>query len=160
MGLLKHTNKNMDISDYLTYPAIIKENDGVFLVEIKNDGSCSKCFDTFYTEGASLENAIAMAQDCILTMVDGLIKEREMVPGGKVDLQNKTHLITLKYHQAIKIMLRNLMIQERYRPVDICKKLNISSQKLNQILDLYKSTNIDDLAMCFDCINKPLKIGC
>lgn len=150
----------MQLNDYLFYPAILEKEGDAYNVAVKNDGSSSACCDTYYTCGENLEDALFMAQDVILAMSDSLIKDRQKVPSGKVEVKEATHIITLKCHQALKIMLRNAMLEERYRPVDICKKMGISSQKLNQILDLYKNTNLEDLYSIFKVIGRPLQITC
>ena len=100
-----------------------------------------------------------MAIDVVITMAESLIKDRQMVPGA-AEFQESDVTVNIPYHAALKILLRNTMLEERYRPADVCKKLDWTSQEFNAALSLRKKTAIDTLAAVFEAIGRPLKIEC
>lgn len=149
----------MNIEKYLKYPAqFIAEGSG-YTVTVKNDGTSEHVFPEFPTCGDDWDDAMKMAVDVVITMAESLIKDRQTVPGA-AEFQEGDVTVNLPYHAALKIMLRNTMLEERYRPADICKKLDWTSQEFNAAMSLRKKTAIDTLASIYDAIGRPLQISC
>ena len=151
--------RHMDLKNYLYYPAeIIQHEDGVSVAVI-NDGSSPDTFDRWLTSGKDLADARKMASAVIIDMADSLIKDKQAVPAAGA-FKEGLECVAVPYHTALKIMLRNLMLQERWRPADLCKKLGWKSQEFNSAMNLRKKTALDTLAEIFAAIDRPLQISC
>jgi antitoxin HicB len=58
---------------------------------------------------------------------------------------------------SVKVALLNEMIRLGVRPVDLARKLNVSPQTVNRIVDLRHATKLDTLAAAFGAIGRPLR---
>ena len=67
-------------------------------------------------------------------------------------------IIDVGYDTALKIMLRNTMIDMMVRPAELARRLKVSNQRLNSILSFRKTTGLNALADCFNALGKPLSI--
>lgn len=141
----------MDVSSYLVYPAIFtKCNEGDYTIHIRGiDGAIS--------EGNSFEEALKMAHDLILDWAYFCVQDGEIMPKAS-PLQDGDVAIKLTLDEALKIVLRNIMIENKIKAIDIANKLGITAQNLNTKLNLFKSTKLDYLEQMFNAIGKNLKI--
>ena len=149
----------MNIEKYLKYPAQFISDGAGYAVTVKNDGTSEYVFSELPTCGDDWDDAMSMATDVVITMAESLIKEKQTVPGA-AEFQKEDIVVKIPYHVALKIMLRNLMLEERYRPADICKKLDWTSQEFNAAMSLRKKTAIDTLASIYEAVGRPLQISC
>ena len=67
-------------------------------------------------------------------------------------------IVDVGYDTALKIMLRNTMIDLMVRPSELARRLGVSNQRLNNILNFRKTTGLNALADCFNALGKPLNI--
>lgn len=142
----------ISLQDYLIYPVHYTIHNEVYGVFVRN-----RLDEDFSTSANSEKEAIQMAEAVVLDMAEALIQARRPVPaaapfqGGDVPLQ-------LSYDVALKIMLRNLMLENRWRISDLSAKTGYSKQRLHSLLSLRKTTSINKLAKLFEAIGHPLQI--
>ncbi len=142
----------MNIKDFLIYPAIFTlNNDGSFTVAIRGWDDC-------VTEGKTYDEALVMARSVIYDMAECLAG-KELIPQA-VQAQKGDVLIDVGYDLAIKFMLRNVMLSDRWRITDLAKKLGVTKQKIARNLDFSHATKLDILRQFFDAIGHPLNITC
>ncbi len=145
------------VNKYLCYPAYLQKIDGGVGVLIKNDGSSSMCSDTWKTVGRDYNDALLMGASAIIDLATSFIDEKEIFPGA-ANPEDKASFIFLKYHQALKIALRNVMLIDGIRPIHLCKELGINQTSLNKLLSLHEETSIDILSSMFNIVNRPIQI--
>lgn len=150
----------MDLEKYLTYPArfILDPHSQGFSVFVRNDGFSKHCFAEFSTCGDDFDDAMFKARDVVITMAEGLIQDRQRVPGAD-KFQRNDHRIEIPYLVALKIMLSNLMLDLEVSVDTLAAKIGISPKKLVDFLNPRKKTSFDDLAQAFKALGKPLKIS-
>ncbi len=151
----------MKLEDYLSYPALLQGNNDGYAVEIFHQPFPDDLpfSPNWVTCGYDLDDAIIMGKDVIITWAEEFISHKVPVPARAEHCEGQ-HDIMLPYHTALKIMLRNVMLEEEIRMVDIAAYANLSLQNLHKALDLRKKTHIDTLAKLFKATSHPLKIEC
>lgn len=143
----------MNIADFMIYPARFeKEADGGFSVFVRVKG------DEWATQGNTEEEAKAMALSVIIDSA-GFMAGKELIPTAD-QAQEGDVMISLPIDVALKFMLRNAMLEERWRIADIARKINCTPQRLANILDFSRSSKLGHLAEVFEAIGRPLKIEC
>lgn len=150
----------MDIKKYLCYPVELKaENDGSYTAAVKNDGTADEyTFERWHTCGSDLQEVEKMAADVVLTIADSLIKDRLHVPAA-AEFAPGDHQVKIPYHCALKIAIRELMLQQGCRPGELAQRLNIKKQNVNSLLDLRKETSLEALAKVFAALGYELNFS-
>ena len=144
----------MNISDFLKYPARIERDadTNAYAVFVKYEGG------QWATSGETYEEALDMAFSVIYDSAEYLAG-KEPIPSsgshedGDVD-------ICVPYDLALKFMLRNAMLEERWRLSDVAKKLGYSPQKVARFLNFDRATKLESLGEIFELIGRPLSIEC
>lgn len=146
----------MDIDSYRIFYAE-KLSDGCIKVNHEDFPVCYPFQQEWVTCCGNLGNEIEMAKDLTITYAESFFFAKYKFPKAiiKGDIQ-----IVLPYCCALKIMLRNLMIEERHTLSNLAKLSGTSKQNLRSQLDLRKKTHIDALANLFEIIGHKLKICC
>ena len=134
----------MNINDYLKYSAIVSI-----------DGSG---WEGALSQGRDMEEARAMAREVIYDYIEGLVEFKKRIPVPAVIDDGSRFIVDVGYDTALKIMLRNTMIDLMVRPSELARRLGVSNQRLNNILNFRKTTGLNALADCFNALGKPLKI--
>ena len=145
--------KNMDINDYLKYSASIRKGDRFFIISIDGNG-----WEGALSQGRDMEEARMMAKEAIYDYIEGLVEFKKRVPVPTVIDDGSRSIIDVGYDTALKIMLRNTMIDMMVRPAELARRLKVSNQRLNSILSFRKTTGLNALADCFNALGKPLSI--
>lgn len=143
----------MNINDYLKYSANIRKGDQFFIVSIDGEG-----WEGALTQGRDMEEARAMAREVIYDYIEGLVEFKKRIPVPAVIDDGSRFIVDVGYDTALKIMLRNTMIDLMVRPSELARRLGVSNQRLNNILNFRKTTGLNALADCFNALGKPLRI--
>ena len=102
------------------------------------------------TSADTMEQIPAVAKDWLT--LSGLVYPRnhELVPPGSKP-QKGEEVISLPPTLAAKFVLRNVMTSQNLRPADLARKLGMSSQSVNALLDVYREgTRFDAIWRAFD----------
>ena len=135
----------MNINDYLKYSANIRKGDQFFIVSIDGSG-----WEGALSQGRDMEEARAMAREVIYDYIEGLVEFKKRIPVPAVIDDGSRFIVDVGYDTALKIMLR--------KPSELARRLGVSNQRLNNILNFRKTTGLNALADCFNALGKPLKI--
>lgn len=144
----------MLLKDYVAYPAVFtKEKSGLYDVAVRYQGG------EWHTCGNSYEDAYKMAQALITDSAyfqysDGL----EMPPCAQA--ASNEVVVYIGYDNALKIMLRNAMVQSKTKHGVLAKRLKISPPALTQYMKFGKTSKLDLLARAFEELGCPLTISC
>ena len=110
------------------------------------------------TLGDTIEEALAMAADALLTAMDFYFEDRRPVPMPSNPAKNQ-HTIKLPASVWAKVLLLNEVCTQNLRPVDIARLMGVRPQEVNRILDLHYATKIDTIEAALKAIGKELKIS-
>ncbi|MBE6422809.1 type II toxin-antitoxin system HicB family antitoxin [Succinivibrio dextrinosolvens] len=142
----------MDINKFKFYPVKIIENpDKTFTIQTRN-------WEGAFSEANTLENAQEKAKDLVMDVINSLFDDNKLIPGA-VTAQEDDFVVELPLDAALKIALKNIMIEERYRKADLAKGLGIAPQRISTFLNLKKTTNLSFLEKAFVYMKRPLSIS-
>lgn len=109
------------------------------------------------TEGDSEADALEMAADALLTAMDFYFEDARAVPPPSKAREGE-HLVALPLSVAAKVMLLNEMVAQRVRPVELARRMGVSRQEVNRIMDLGHATKIDTVAAATAALGKELAL--
>lgn len=148
----------MNIKSYMNWPCKITQEDDCITISVFTNGS-SKELEDITTCGNTVEEACSMAVDAIIDVAECFWDAKKVFPIAR-EIKSDERVMSIPLHVALKIALRNIMISERYRAVDIYTKVEEgTSQKFNQDIKLRKPTRFEKLAQYFAVVNHPLDIN-
>ncbi len=142
----------MKLSDYRRYPAVfLPDGTGGFTVNVRG-------LDGAITEGGSEEEAREMAYWAILDYCLALARKREIIPAAP-EPRAGDRIIEIPPNIAMKFMLRNVMSVRNYRPADLAKKMDLSTQVMAQVLDFRrKGTRFETLELAFSALGAKVEV--
>lgn len=124
-------------------------------------GSFAVSFDAVpeaLTEISSLSEFEEVATDCLITALDFYIESRRVFPlPEKVTLED--HAVRLPVSIMAKILLLNTMASLNIRPADLARKMKITPQEVNRIIDTHHTTKIDTIAKALQALDKDLSVS-
>lgn len=142
----------MELNAYRFYPIIIFRVGPEFAGQLRGE------------EGAVINGrSVEEVQTLIPSMIRdwALFKHQDwqlMPPAPKA--QSGDYICDVGIDTALKIMIRNLMIEQHVKAKKLAALMGYSPQRLNTALDMTKSTKIQALSDIFNALNRPLKISC
>lgn len=137
----------------MAYPVrFIPSEEGGYTVVVSGvDGAIS--------EGETRKKAEQAVIDVIADMANYYLDEKKQIPPAPLPREGE-ELVRIPIVMALKIILRNEMLALGISQRELAKRLGMSSQLLNQTLDLVRTrTSIDSLDACFQAIGKQLSIA-
>lgn len=109
------------------------------------------------TQGDDEAEALSMAADALLTVMDFYFEDRRPVPLPSEAAEGE-HLIELPLSASAKVLLLNEMLAQKARPADLARLMGIKPQEVNRIVDLEHATKIDTLAAAFKALGRELEL--
>lgn len=110
------------------------------------------------TQGDTLEEALEMAKDVLLSAMDFYFEDKRPVPmPSKAKKGQQT--VTLPASVWVKVLLLNEVCTQNLRPIDIARRMGTRPQDVNRILDLHYTTKIDTMAAALRAIGKELTLS-
>lgn len=128
----------------MKFPAIIIEEDGVFVVSFRD-------IPEALTQGYTLSEAIMMAEDALLTAMDFYFEDMRLVPKPSA-AEDGEFLISLPLSAVTKILLLNTMLEQRISKKKLADRMGVSPQQLTRIVNLKHTTKIDTLQNAFKAL--------
>jgi len=134
------------------YPATFeKEESGLYSVTFRDIPEAITCGDNY-------DDAVAMAQDALITAMDFYFEDRRTVPlPSKV--QKDDVLIELPASVYAKVLLLNEMIKQNISNVELAKRIHVKPQEVQRITNLGHSTKIDTIAKSLAALGKHLNLS-
>lgn len=142
----------MNLCAYWAYPVrFIPAKEGGYTVIVSG-------IEGAITEGDDKETAEKSAVSVIADVANYYFDEKKMIPPapGKKDDEE---LVRLPFAMALKIALRNELIEQKLSQSELARRLGMSAQLLSQTLDLARTrTSIDVLINAFEAIGKKIDV--
>ena len=109
------------------------------------------------TQGDTIEEALAMAQDALETAIEFYFEDKRAVPAPSKP-KRQQHVIELPASLAAKILLLNEMVTQNIRPAELARRLNTTPQEVNRLTNLRHTTRIDGIAAALQAMGKHLEV--
>lgn len=111
------------------------------------------------TEGWTLEEVKQNALDALITSIEFYIEDNRPFPKPSPVADNEEY-IALPASVVSKILLLNAMAEQKVRPVDLARKMNIKPQEVNRIIDLKHNSKIDTIEKALHALGFDLSFNC
>lgn len=133
------------------YPIELIEDTGGFVVLFPD-------IPEAMTQGDTLEEALDMAQDVLLSAMDFYFEDKRPVPMPSKAKKGQ-HTVSLPPSAWAKVLLLNEVCAQNLRPIDIARLMGTRAQEVNRILDLHYATKIDTVAAALKAVGKELNLS-
>jgi antitoxin HicB len=109
------------------------------------------------TQGDSDEEAMAMAEDVLVSAMDFYFEDRRPVPAPSAP-QPGERLVELPASLAAKALLLNEMIAAGISNAELARRMGTRPQEVQRIVDLHHATKIDTIAKALGALGRQLEI--
>lgn len=109
------------------------------------------------TSGKDEAEAMAMAQDCLLSALDFYFDDRRTIPKPS-PVQAGQVAVGLDEMASMKVMLHNEMLEKGLRKADLARLLDIPAQHIGRLLNPKQTTRLDLISKAFGVMGKRLEI--
>jgi antitoxin HicB len=109
------------------------------------------------TQGESMEQALAVAQDALETALEFYFEGSRAVPEPS-PIKRGWHFVELPASLSAKILLLNEMIGQKVRPAELARRLRTTPQEVNRLTDIRHTSKIDGIAGAMKALGKTLEI--
>jgi antitoxin HicB len=110
------------------------------------------------TQGETEEEALEMAADALLTVMDFYFEDRKPVPLPSRPLKGD-YLVALPPSVWAKILLLNEMLAQKVSPSELARRMHTRPQEINRVIDLNHSTKIDTIDHAFKVLGKEIELS-
>lgn len=110
------------------------------------------------TQGDTLEEAMAMAEDVLLFAMEHYFENRLQAPVPSKAKKGET-LVELPAMVSAKVLLLNEMLSQGVSNAELARRLGTSAQNAQRIFDLHHQTKIDTVAKAVHCLGKNLEMS-
>lgn len=109
------------------------------------------------TSGPTVDEALAMARDALITALDFYFEDGRPVPlpGAVAD---ETYHVDLPASLWAKVLLLNELLAQKKRPTDLARMLGTKLQDVQRLFDLGHPTKIDKVEQALAALGKQLMI--
>ena len=132
----------------------------ITLTQDKRDGGYVVTFPDIpeaITQGDTLEEAIAMAQEALAVALEFYFEDGRTVPTPSKKKRGQK-VVELPASLAAKVLLLNEMVKQKIRPVELARRLNTTPQEINRLTNLRHTTRIDGIAAALQAMGRHLEI--
>lgn len=107
------------------------------------------------TGGDTREEALAMAQDALVTAFDFYFEDRREIPppSGLGEA-----FVEVPASVAAKVLLLNAVVQSGVSNAELARMIDTRPQEVTRILDLHHSTKIDTIQKALAALGKSLEL--
>jgi antitoxin HicB len=137
----------------MQYPALFEPaaEEGGFVVTFRD-------IPEAITQGDTEEEAMEMAEDALLTVMDFYFEDNRMVPQPSKPHKGE-RLVRLAPSVAAKVLLLNEMVAQKVTPSELSRRLHTTPQNVNKVIDLTHPTKIDKLDEALNALGKRLELS-
>lgn len=133
----------------MKYPVIIEKIGDSFLVTFPD-------IQEALTQGDTIEESLDMAKDALETALEFYFEDERKVP-----LPSKTekdqYFVELQPSLWAKVLLLNEMVEQKIRPIDLARKLEVRPQEITRLMKLKHPTKIDTISNAFNAMGKRIE---
>jgi antitoxin HicB len=135
----------------MKYPATFTPaEEGGFVIEFRD-------IPEAITQGDDEAEALDMAADVLLTVMDFYFEDRRPVPMPSAP-QEGERMIPLPLSAASKVLLLNEMLTQDVGPSELARRMGTSKQEANRLTDLKHATKIDRIADAMAALGRELDL--
>lgn len=109
------------------------------------------------TQGDSLEEATAMAEDVLVSAMDFYFEDHRAVPPPSPPKRGE-RLIELPPSVAAKVLLLNELVVSGLSNIELARRMGTRPQEVQRIVDLNHATKIDTIAAALAALGKRLDV--
>jgi len=109
------------------------------------------------TQGDSIEEARAMAEDVLVSAMDFYFEDRRAVPAPSTPKRGD-RLVELPPSVAAKVMLLNELISAGLSNAELARRMGTRPQEVQRIVNLNHATKIDTIAAALAALGKRLDL--
>jgi antitoxin HicB len=136
----------------MNYPAsLTPAEEGGFVVSFRDVPEA-------ITQGADEADAMAMAQQALITAMDFYFEEKRAVPSPSA-LKSGERFVALPPSLASKALLLNEMVRQGVTASELARRMGKIPQEINRIIDLRHATKIDRVAQALVALGKRLELS-
>jgi antitoxin HicB len=114
-------------------------------------------FPEAITQGEDVEDALRHGADVLESAIDWYIREGKPVPAPSKRKRGQ-RVIELPASYAAKILLLNEMALQQVRPAELARRMKVSPQEINRLLNVRHATKIDGIASALKALGKTMEI--
>lgn len=107
------------------------------------------------TGGDTREEALAMAQDALVTAFDFYFEDRREIPPPSSEGEE---FVEVPASVAAKVLLLNAVVQAGVTNAELARMIETRPQEITRVLDLHHSTKIDTIQKALAALGKRLEI--
>ena len=109
------------------------------------------------SQGDSVEDALKMAADALETALDFYFDAGRPVPAPSKPRRGQ-HTVELRASVAAKVLLLNEMYSQKVRPSELARRLRVTRQEVNRLIDRRYTSKIDGIASALKALGKTLEM--
>lgn len=110
------------------------------------------------TQGETVEEALAMAQEALETAMEFYFEDKRAVPVPSKPKRGQ-RVVELPASLSAKVLLLNEMVTQNIRPAELARRLNTTPQEVNRLTNLRHTTRIDGIAAALQAMGRHLEIS-
>jgi len=118
-----------------------------------------------FTVGRRVDNDLCLAEPHVSRLQariirqhdDWYIEDRRMIPSPSKPKPGQ-HQVELPASYAAKILLLNEMSLQKVRPIELARRMKVTPQEVNRLLNVRHATKIDSIANALKALGKTLEI--
>ena len=109
------------------------------------------------TQGDSVEDAKIHALDALETALDFYFEAPRAVPAPS-RVRPGGEFVELPASLSAKVLLLNEMVRQKVRPAELARRLQMTPQEVNRLIDLHHKSKIDGIGAAMKALGKRLEI--
>ena len=109
------------------------------------------------SQGDSVADALKMAADALETALDFYFAAGRPVPAPSKPKRGQ-HTVELRASVAAKVLLLNEMSSQKVRPSELARRLRVTRQEVNRLIDRRYTSKIDGIAGALKALGKTMEI--
>lgn len=110
------------------------------------------------TQGETLEEARAMAEDALVTAMDFYFEDGRLVPPPSPAKRGE-EMVDLPASLWAKVLLLNEMVAQKVSKAELARRMGTTRQEVNRITDVHHATKIDNVATAVEALGKKLLLA-
>lgn len=110
------------------------------------------------TQGDTEGEALAMAEDALLTAMEFYFEDKRPVP-MPTQVRKDERWVDLPPSVWAKVLLLNEMLAQSVTPSELARRLHTRPQDVNRVIDLGHATKIDTLNDALHALGKRLEVS-
>lgn len=109
------------------------------------------------TQGESIEDALLHAAGALTSALDFYIEDGSPIPAPSKPKRGQ-RVVELPASYAAKILLLNEMAAQNVRPAELARRMKVTRQEVNRLVDWRHSSKIDGIAVALKALGKNLEM--